>query len=139
MTLRIRSARERVGLSQKALANRLGINAATLSGYESGSHDPRPETLAHIARICGVSADYLLNLDGQAEMLVANAVRDGGGLKTLFDNLGFILEKMMPEDAEKRAALVDVLDNMLGDFESATRDPSGEYTNRIGNEIMIDS
>ena len=79
------------------------------------------------------------NMDGQAEMLVANAVRDGGGVKTLFDNVGVIFEKMMPEDAEKRAALVDILDDMLGDFEGAIPGAGGEYTNRIGNEIMIDA
>ena len=79
------------------------------------------------------------NMDGQAEMLVANAVRDGGGVKTLFDNIGVIFEKMMPEDAEKRAALVDILDDMLGDFEGTIPGAGGEYTNRIGNEIMIDA
>ena len=62
MTLRIRQARERAGLSQKALAKRLGISAATLSGYESGSHEPRLETVANIARACDVSADCLLGL-----------------------------------------------------------------------------
>ena len=102
----------------------------------------RKENLTEVQKTAITKAADALrkqNMDGQAEMLVANAVRDGGGVKTLFDNVGVIFEKMMPEDAEKRAALVDILDNMLGDFEGATLGQGGEYTSRIGNEIMIDA
>ena len=80
-----------------------------------------------------------LNLDTQAELLVANAVLDGGGINTLFENMAFIFDKAMPEDAEKRAALVNILDDMVGEFESALLEKSGDYLNRIGNEIMIDA
>jgi hypothetical protein len=78
-------------------------------------------------------------LDQQAEILVANAVLDGGGIKTLFDNLAFLFEQMMPEDAEKRAALTDILDDMMGDFEGGLLGKGGDYINRIGNEIMVDA
>ena len=80
-----------------------------------------------------------LNLDTQAERLVANKVQDGGGINALFDNMAHIFDNMMPEDAEKRAALVDILDDMMGDFESALLGKGGDYLNRIGNEIMIDA
>ncbi|MBR4676210.1 MAG: hypothetical protein IKP00_17270 [Victivallales bacterium] len=86
-----------------------------------------------------VNALRALNLDEQAETLVANKVFDGAGIKTLFDNMGVIFETMMPEDAEKRAALVDILDDMLGDLESSPFSKSGDYDNRIGNEIMINA
>ena len=80
-----------------------------------------------------------LGLGSQGEILVAGAVLDGGGIKTLADNVGFILEKMMPEDEEKRAALMSVFDELVYDFADATTAAGGEITNRIGNEIMIDA
>lgn len=80
-----------------------------------------------------------LGLGSQGEILVAGAVLDGGGIKILSDNVGFILEKMMPEDEEKRAALMSVFDELVYDFADATTAAGGEITNRIGNEIMIDA
>ena len=80
-----------------------------------------------------------LNLDTQAELLVANKVLDGGGINTLFENMAYIFDNVMPEDDEKRAALTDILDDMMGDFESGLLGKGGDYLNRIGNEIMIDA
>ena len=80
-----------------------------------------------------------LGLGGQGELLVANAVLSGGGIKTLTDNVAFILEKMMPEDEEKRVALMSVLDDLAIDFEASSSNVGGEIANRIGNEIMIDA
>ena len=80
-----------------------------------------------------------LNLDKQAIMLTANAVLDGGGIKTLLDNVGYILDNMMPEDDEKRAALSAVFDELVYDFADVTFNVDGEITSRIGNEIMIDA
>lgn len=60
MLFRIREARELKGLTQAVLADKLGINGVTLSGYETGKHDPKSDTLVKIAQICGVSVDFLL-------------------------------------------------------------------------------
>ena len=79
-----------------------------------------------------------LGLGGQGDLLVANAVLSGGGIKILTDNVAFILEKMMPEDEEKRTALMSVLDDLANDFAASSSNVGGEITNRIGNEIMID-
>lgn len=63
MDLRIKEARIAANLTQEQLAARLGVKGATLSGYETGSHDPKSNTLIKIARICGTTVDYLLGLD----------------------------------------------------------------------------
>ena len=63
MKLRIREARERIGLSQRDLALKVGVAPNTFHGYESGKHDPRSELLVQIAEICGVTVDYLLGRD----------------------------------------------------------------------------
>ena len=61
MRFKIKEARTIAGLSQKELAERMGIHAATLSGYESGAHDPKSDGLMKIADICKVSVDFLLD------------------------------------------------------------------------------
>ena len=63
MKLRIKEARIAAGLTQEQLSEKLGIKGATLSGYETGSHDPKSNTLTEIARICGTTVDYLLGID----------------------------------------------------------------------------
>lgn len=60
MFFRIKEAREKNGMTQSALAEQLGVNSVTLSGYETGKHDPKSDTLVKIAQICGVTVDFLL-------------------------------------------------------------------------------
>lgn len=72
MMFRIREARERRGLTQAALAEKLGVNGVTLSGYETGKHDPKSDTLVKIAQICGVSVDFLLDREKPAPKTVSD-------------------------------------------------------------------
>lgn len=60
MEFKIKEARMSAGISQKDLADRLGISASTLSGYETGAHDPKSDILSAIAGICDVTVDFLL-------------------------------------------------------------------------------
>ncbi|GCL71752.1 XRE family transcriptional regulator [Paenibacillus naphthalenovorans] len=57
---RLSKLREKSGLTQKELANRLGIARTTYSGYESGKREPDHQTLQKIADFFDVSTDYLL-------------------------------------------------------------------------------
>lgn len=68
MPNRITEARKRAGLSQKELANRMGLKPSTVSGYESNESDPKSDGLAKIATICGVTVDYLLGLSDEPEL-----------------------------------------------------------------------
>lgn len=63
MNFRIKEARQAANLTQRQLADMLGIKDATLSGYEVGAHDPKSNTLIEIARICNTTVDYLLGVD----------------------------------------------------------------------------
>lgn len=67
MQFRIKEARKAANLTQRQLAELLGIKVSTLSGYEIGSHDPKSNTLADIARICSTTVDYLLGLDNEIQ------------------------------------------------------------------------
>ena len=60
MKFYIKEARERAGLSQKELAQIIGVAPNTMHGYESGKHDPKSDLLTKIAMACHVSVDFLL-------------------------------------------------------------------------------
>lgn len=56
---RLKEARERTRLTQMQVAEKLGISNGTLSGYERNYRDPDTNTLAALARVYGVTTDYL--------------------------------------------------------------------------------
>ena len=60
MGLRIRQQRERLGLSQRQLAELLGTAPPNLNYYERGSRSAPIEVVVNLAKTLGVSTDYLL-------------------------------------------------------------------------------
>ena len=65
MRLYIKEAREIAGLSQKALAEKVGVAPNTFNGYETGKHDPKSDLLIKISRACNVTTDFLLGIEGK--------------------------------------------------------------------------
>ena len=57
---RIRSARERIGMTRDKLAKRTNIQYQPLAKYESSAREPDFETLVLIANALRVSTDYIL-------------------------------------------------------------------------------
>lgn len=55
---KIRSARQKSGLTQSALAARIGLSPQRISQYESNYRRPRPDMLARIAQEIGVPISY---------------------------------------------------------------------------------
>ena len=113
MIFRIREAREAAGISQAQLAERLGINATTLSGYETGRHDPKSDTLILIAEICHTSIDFLLNRTTvKTKTLSLEAQRIGRKFDSFSEDKkrllrGFIV---LLEEADKAASMEAMLD-----------------------------
>lgn len=58
----LKIARERKGLSQKEVADRIGVAKSTYSLYESGNREPNVQTIKKISDALNVSADDLLGL-----------------------------------------------------------------------------
>ena len=56
---RIKEARVKAGLTQKQLAEKVGIATTTLSGYERGASDPDINTLCKIMDMVGVDANFI--------------------------------------------------------------------------------
>lgn len=69
---RIRDIRKRAGLTQGVLGERLGVTASSVSSYESGEYTPSPDCLVAIAKIGGVSLDWLLTGQGEIRTGVIN-------------------------------------------------------------------
>lgn len=62
---RIKVARKRRGLSQKALANRICKCPSAVSGYENDFQTPPVDVLISIAKVLDVSVDYLVGFQAQ--------------------------------------------------------------------------
>lgn len=60
---RIRAIREMRGYTQEELAERMGINTHNIWRWENGESKPNGDTIAQIAKVLEVSADYLLGLN----------------------------------------------------------------------------
>lgn len=56
---RLNQLREESGEKQKTVANEIGINVMTLSGYEIGKSEPNFEVLVRLADYYKVSLDYI--------------------------------------------------------------------------------
>ena len=56
----IASERVRMGLSQEALASKLGVSRDSVNDWESGETAIRSTMLIHMAELFGCSLDYLM-------------------------------------------------------------------------------
>lgn len=63
---RIRALRVGRGMKQSDLAKQLNVHQNTISGWETGRAEPSFACLQQLARIFGVSVDYILNLDTES-------------------------------------------------------------------------
>lgn len=70
----IRKYRELNGMTQKQLAEKLGISNARLSNWEIGTNRPDVDMLAKLCTILDVSANTLLDLDAQISALSDEAI-----------------------------------------------------------------
>jgi transcriptional regulator with XRE-family HTH domain len=73
---RIRDKRSERGLSQKALAEMVGISPPAINRFEKGIKAPSIDTLAKLAKALGVSADFLLGSGADDEIFVDDEVKD---------------------------------------------------------------
>lgn len=68
----LKIARERKGLSQKDMAESIGVAKSTYSLYESGNREPNVQTIKKIADILNVSADELLGINEELITIAAH-------------------------------------------------------------------
>lgn len=64
----LKIARENCNMSQKEVAEKIGVAKSTYSLYESGSREPNVQTIKKIADVLSVSADTLLGLETEYQI-----------------------------------------------------------------------
>lgn len=69
-------ARERKGMTQKDVAEKIGVAKSTYSLYESGNREPNVQIIKKIADILDTSADELLGID-EPQITIAAHKEDG--------------------------------------------------------------
>ena len=84
----LKKLRLQAGLTQKQLADKMGLTKAVISYYELQERYPSPEVLIKLASIFHVSTDYLLGLDRNNTIDLAGLNDDDIALvKQLVDSL----------------------------------------------------
>jgi len=100
--LRLKQARKNIGISQKDLGIKIGMDASSASGrmnhYEKGRHSPDLETLRKIAQELNVPLNYFLCEDDlSAELACLISRLDDTSKKALITEL----EKLEDLESEK--------------------------------------
>ena len=68
----LKAARERKNMTQKEVADNIGVAKSTYSLYESGNREPNVNTIKKISDCLNVSADTLLGLNEEQTTLAAH-------------------------------------------------------------------
>lgn len=68
----LKLARLNKGMSQKYVAEQIGVAKSTYSLYESGNREPNVQTIKKIADVLSVSADELLGLEEHPNTIAAH-------------------------------------------------------------------
>jgi len=68
----LKIARERRRISQKDMAESIGVAKSTYSLYESGNREPNVQTIKKIADVLNVSADELLGINEEPLTIAAH-------------------------------------------------------------------
>ena len=102
---RLRTAREKRGLSQGDLANRAGLQASAISHFETGTRKPSFDNLRRLADALDVTTDYLLGrvTDDQALAGADKLHRHLDRLTTDDRDIAENFLKMLADKAKDRA------------------------------------
>ena len=115
----LKLARKQSGMTQKEVADNIGVGQSTYKNYECGIREPNGDTIVELANLFNVTTDYLLgrepapdpfadlNLDAASEMNV--------------------IDKYMSLPPNVRACLMDVLVK-LGDAAKSRQEQADSVT-----------
>ncbi len=105
--------REKRGLTQEDLANKIGISRASLSHYEKNRREPDYATMTKLADFFHVSVDYLLGRTSEPTQVTDIAVRDFSenlelSDEQLLEKFSFTVDgrKLTPEESRRFIAFI---------------------------------
>ena len=64
--MRLRELRNKSGLTQNEIANKLGVSGQTILNWENGIYEPKINQLIQLAELFDVSIDYLVERKADA-------------------------------------------------------------------------
>lgn len=102
-SLRLKELREKMGLSQRDLAEEIGVSQGTIGNWESGTREPNFETVRKLAEYFSVSTDFLLGNQRKKEDAQEKTVSDEDIQFALFG--GRVTDEAY-EDVKKFAAFI---------------------------------
>lgn len=106
----LKKMRKERGLTQKELANSVGIKRSTVAGYESKDQEPSYEVLKKISKVLKCSIDYLLNYNvdnAVKEEVIFRAISSNEELKEFVENI----KDMDPKDIDFYKKLVQFIES----------------------------
>lgn len=136
---RIKAARNKAGLKQSELAEKLGVAVITIGQYERGKRQPRLEQLQAIAAALDVSVNYLLGLTPEEQdtlQYIENYVAEHTGQDREAVRMALMDEKIsaIPYDTYNRA--IDAVDAaIVEDFRGITDSQLRKYM--LDNYLML--
>lgn len=71
MRANMRSERVRTGMTAAEAAQKIGVSTNTLLGWERGETEPKGVGLVTLARLYGVTPDYLLGISDERNRIVS--------------------------------------------------------------------
>lgn len=121
MYYRIKEARKAANLTQRQLADMMGIKVSTLSGYEIGAHDPGSNKLTKIAQICNTTVDWLLGVDMSDTPPKPYNERHETGYETIQPGLGSDAPDVQQHPAQP-SGISDIVFALSGEIHDLTED-----------------
>lgn len=96
MGQRIMVRRKALRMTQEELAEKLGVSAQMISNLELGKKAIRPENLAKVCDVLGLSADFVLT---------------GSNTKTAVDAVAEKLSQLTTEELQMVSDMIDYMNN----------------------------
>lgn len=84
---KLKELRTQNGLTQKQLADQLGVTKSVVSFYERQERTPSPDILRKLAAVFHVSSDFLLGIDTAKRLDISNLDDDIQLVSLLVDRL----------------------------------------------------
>lgn len=107
MLINLKKLREDASISQKALAEAVGVSQQSVNKYENHNIEPDIETLIRIADFFGTSVDYLIG-----HSTVRRKIEEVRGYE-LNDQESYIIEHYRTLTGKQKACIKTVIDSYL--------------------------
>lgn len=112
---RLAGAREAAGISQRELAQRIGIKTGTLRKWEDDQAEPRANRLSMLAGMLGVSLTWLMTGKGDGPEAPVDILPEAAEIKRLLDEMRLVRGQIEAQ-ATRLAALEKHLRRAIKDM-----------------------